>query len=111
MVLGANVLQKYYVYFDNRDNWNRKIGIALKNPGYIPPLQRRNGREFKMETNQFLFVISSVLCMSAFLYKICKLYRREKGIFEVKAKYDEAKKPFPKLRTFSEEEEKEESIN
>lgn len=35
--MGANILKKYYIYFDNRNEDTYHIGIGLKNPDFNIP--------------------------------------------------------------------------
>ena len=67
-ILGAEVLKKYYVYFDSRDKDATKIGIGLKNQDFTSPAAKSTSGGF-WETLSILLLVMLVI---AFCVIICK---------------------------------------
>ena len=76
-ILGAEVLKKYYVYFDSRDKDATKIGIGLKNPDFTSPAAKSSSGGF-WETISILLLIMLAI---AFCVIICK----RQNLIKVKA--------------------------
>lgn len=70
MILGAKIMKKYYVYFDNRDKDASKIGIGLKNQDFVKPSQHDEKKEGHVGIIFLILLLTIMLTVS--FYVVCK---------------------------------------